>query len=405
MLIHLGAYSIPARGEWVKSVEKMTDERYQVFVDEFDPVDFDAKAMAKLAHEAGMKYAVMTARHHDGFCLFDSKVSDYKYKKRDLVREFVEAFRAEGLRVGIYYSVIDWHHPDYPHYGDALHPMRDNPAFKDAKHDWDRYLKFMHAQVEELVSNYGQIDILWLDFSYGPMTGEKWKASELVKMVRSHQPGIILNNRLGGDGATGLGSQTIGDFETPEQGIPDSPRVDNLGRPIPWEACLTMNNNWGFNLADNQWKSPKLIVHTLVDCVNKNGNLLLNVGPDAKGNVPEESVRILKEVGKWMKQNHASIYNCGASELHKPDWGRFTQNGKMLYAHLMNPHIGHVNLKGYADKVRKVTVLNYGSEAATANQWWGDASTGNFFINIKSPTYETYVMPDDIDTVFEIELK
>ncbi len=406
MFIHFGAYSIPARGEWVKSVEKMSNEQYQKFVDEFDPVDFDAKALAKLAKEAGMKYAVMTSRHHDGFCMFDSKVSDYKYKKRDLVREFFDAFRNEGLKVGLYYSIIDWHHQDYPHYGDPRHPMRDNPEFRGAEHNWDRYLDFMHAQVEELVSNYGRIDILWLDFSYGEMSGEKWKARELVNMVRKHQPGIILNNRLGGDGVTSLGGDSaFGDFETPEQGIPDSGKVDEQGRAVPWEACLTLNNNWGFSKDDEQWKSPRLIIHTLVNCVSKNGNLLLNVGPDGNGNIPEESVCILKEVGKWMKQNSASIYNCGAADLPKPDWGRFTQNGKYLYAHLMHPKIGHINLKGFDGKVEKVTVLSDGSEAVTATQWWGDASKDNFFINIKAPTYRTYIMPDDIDTVFEITLK
>ncbi len=158
-------------------------------------------------------------------------------------------------------------------------------------------------------------------------------------------------------------------------------------------------------LADNEWKSPRLIIHTLVNCVSKNGNLLLNVGPDAKGNIPEESVRILKEVGKWMKGNHRSIYNCGAAELPKPEWGHFTQNGGFLYAHLMNPHIGHINLKGFADKVEKVRLLSTGTGAAVATQWWGDNSADSFFVNIKAPTYKTYNLPDETDTVFEIELK
>jgi len=295
MFIHFGAYSIPARGEWVKSVEKMSNEQYQKYIDEFDPVDFDAKAVAKLAKEAGMKYAVMTSRHHDGFCMFDSKVSGYKYKKRDLVREFLEACRAEGLKAGLYYSIIDWHHPDYPHYGDPHHPMRDNPEFKGAEHNWERYLDFMHAQVEELVTNYGKIDILWLDFSYGKMSGEKWKARELVNMVRKHRSGIILNNRLGGDGASSLDADSaFGDFETPEQGIPDNGKVDRMGRAVPWEACLTLNNNWGFSKDDDQWKSPRLIIHTLVNCASKDGNLLLNIGPDAKGNIPDESVVVCR---------------------------------------------------------------------------------------------------------------
>lgn len=248
MFIHFGAYSIPARGEWVKNVEKITDEEYQKYIDEFNPVDYDPVLWAKLAKEAGMKYAVMTAKHHDGFCLFDSKLTEYKSTnfncKQDLIREYADAFRAEGLKVGLYYSLIDWHRSDYPHYDDMHHPMRNNPEYKNAEHNWDRYLEYMHAQVKELVTECGRIDILWLDFSYGQMRGEKWRATDLVNMIREYQPDIILNNRLAGDGATSLAAgASLGDFDTPEQGIPDTPRIDGLGRPIPWEACLTMNNS------------------------------------------------------------------------------------------------------------------------------------------------------------------
>ena len=192
MFIHWGLYSIPACGEWMMSQKEMTIEEYSKYFDQFDPVDYDPKKWVRLAKKAGMKYVVLTAKHHDGFCLFDSKLTDYKSTNtkagRDLVREFVDACREEGLKVGLYFSIIDWHHPDFPKYGDRQHPMRNNPAYKDEKIDFDRYLAYMHGQIKELVTGYGKLDLLWFDFSYDDMTGEKWKATELIKMVRKYQP-------------------------------------------------------------------------------------------------------------------------------------------------------------------------------------------------------------------------
>ncbi|MDD2282856.1 MAG: alpha-L-fucosidase, partial [Eubacteriales bacterium] len=230
MFIHWGLYSIPARGEWVMTAEKMCKEEYQAYFDEFNPLNYDPKSWAKAAKTAGMKYAVMTAKHHDGFCLFDSKLTDYKATntrgQRDLIKEYTDAFRAEGLKVGLYYSLIDWQHPDYPHYGDRHHPMRDNPAYRNTKHDFDNYLKYMHGQVRELCTNYGKINILWFDFSYDQMVGEKWKAAELITMVRELQPDVIIDNRLEASGEnagsirTGNPSFYAGDFASPEQIIP-----------------------------------------------------------------------------------------------------------------------------------------------------------------------------------------
>ncbi len=409
MFIHFGAYAVPARGEWVKSVEKMTTEKYQQYIEQFKPLNYNPKEWAKLAKKAGMKYVVMTAKHHDGYCLFDSKYTDYDiasyFKGRDLVKEYLDAFRDEGLKVGLYYSIIDWHHNDYPNVGN--HPLRDNEEYGKQEFKWDNYLEYMHNQVEELVTGYGRIDIMWFDYSFGDYYGEKWKAAELVKMVRKHQPGIILNNRLGGSGSGNIEGVSFswGDFETPEQGIPSKALKDPYGNPIPWEACLTLNNNWGYNAFDNNWKSPELVIHTLVECVSKSGNLLLNVGPNAKGEIPDESVKILKKVGKWMDKNSKSIYGCKAADMPKPEWGRYTQNGNMLYAHWMYPKIGHINVPGIADKVKFVTILADGAEAPTSTNWWGNREKNTFFINVDSPTYKCYELPDAIDTVFEIELE
>ena len=200
MFIHWGLYAIPARGEWVRSTEQIPKEDYMKYFEEFNPVDFEPRKWAKAAKEAGMKYVVLTAKHHDGFCLFDSQYTDFKSTNtkcgRDLVAEYVDAVRAEGLKVGLYFSLLDWFHDDFPHYGDRNHPMRNNPAYKNDDRDFDRYLTYMHNQVGEICTNYGKLDVLWFDFSYDTLRGEAWKATELINMVRKLQPDVIIDNRL-----------------------------------------------------------------------------------------------------------------------------------------------------------------------------------------------------------------
>jgi alpha-L-fucosidase len=410
MFIHFGAYAVPARGEWVQSNERLTAEQYRRYVDAFRPNDFDAREWARIARQAGMKYAVMTAKHHDGYCLFDSALTDYKvsprFDGRDIVREYLDAFRAEGLKVGLYYSLIDWHHPDYPNVGN--HPNRDDPEYGKAERKWERYLEYLHGQVRELVTEYGRLDLLWLDFSFDDYRGERWKAAELVKLVRTHQPHILLNNRLDVNPGVGNAARDIGpfgDFETPEQGIPEAGLQDAYGQPVPWEACLTLNNNWGYHATDPHWKSKELVVHTLVECVSKNGNLLLNVGPDARGRIPDPSIEILEAVGGWMRKNGESIYGCGAASAPKPEWGRFTQRGRTVYAHWMYPHVGHINLGGLGERIGEVVLLHDGAEAKTARTWWGNQEAGNFFVNVNEPTYQTFALPDSIDTVLRVELE
>jgi alpha-L-fucosidase len=336
--------------------------------------------------------------------MFDSKLTDYKistkFKGRDIVREFLDAFRAEGLKVGLYYSLIDWHHSDYPNVGN--HPQRDDKEYAKRNFNWDNYITYMHGQVEELVKNYGKIDIMWFDYSFDNYNGEKWKAKELLQMVHKYQPDIILDNRLdinNGTKTSGRMVSSIGDFETPEQGIPDAALVDKYNNPIPWETCLTLNDNWGYNEFDKNWKSPELIVQCLVNCVSKNGNMLLNVGPDARGNIPDESSRILSDVGKWMDKNSESIYGCGASHLTKPDWGRYTQKGNTVYAHWMYPNLGQLNAKGVDAK--NVYLLDTGAELPFQTTWWGNTEPGSFFITVCNSTEK----PVKYDTVVKIELK
>ena len=412
MFIHWGIYAIPARGEWIRCNERISVEDYQQYFDEFDPVDYVPKAWAKAAKEAGMRYAVLTAKHHDGFCLFDSQHTDYKATKtkagRDLVREYVDAFRAEGLKVGFYYSTIDWHHPDFPHFGDRQHPMRDNPAFRDVKHNFDNYLDYMHAQVKELVTNYGQIDILWFDFSYDHLHGEAWRATELVNMVRTYQPDVIIDNRLEASGE-GFGSLITehpnvysGDFLSPEQIIPPHGIVNYKGDPVAWEACVTMNNNWGFHGTDKHFKPAPMLIRKLVECVSKGGNLLLNVGPDARGRILEQSLTALAEIGRWMRDNKDSIYGCGIADIENPDFGRVTKKGNKLYFHIFDNPIGYLPLVGVkADDVKAVRMLATGHELKVERNWITNNYPGICFVSLGPDP----VLPDETDTVVMVELK
>ncbi len=412
MFIHWGIYSTPARGEWVRSIEKISVEDYQPYFDNFDPVDYDPKKWAKIAKEAGMKYAVLTAKHHDGFCLFDSKLTDYKSTntkaKRDLVREYLEAFRAEGIKVGLYYSLIDWPHEDFPHFGDKHHPMRNNENYKNDNRNFDNYLDYMHGQVKELCTEYGKLDLMWFDFSYDNLQGEKWRASELVKTIRTHQPDIILDNRLEVSGS-GFGSlitenpsDFCGDFVSPEQIIPPKGIVDYKGDPVVWEACITMNNNWGYNEKDHYYKPYAMLIRKLVECVSKGGNLLLNVGPDAKGNIPDPSIRILKNMGDWMKKNSESIYNCTFSNVEKPEFGRITQNKNVLYFHVFDNPIGFVPLTGVKrDDIKFVQALHSGAELPIIRNWITDNYPDITFVSLGDDP----VMVDEVDTVIKVTLK
>ncbi len=411
MFIHFGLYSIPARGEWVRSIEKMPESEYLSYFQAFEPDRFDAREWAKLAKQSGMKYAVLTAKHHDGFCLFDSNFTDFKSTNTkadiDFVREFLDAFRAEGLKVGLYYSLLDWHHPDYPHYGDLHHPMRDNPAYGNQSRNFDRYLDYMHAQIKELCSNYGKLDLLWFDFSYGEMRGEKWKATDLIRMVRSLQKDIVINNRLevSGEGFGSLAAcnpnEYHGDFITPEKIIPPYGLTDAEGKPMIWESCITMNNSWGYCSTDKYFKPSGLLIKKLVECVSKGGNMILNLGPDGRGAIPKESVRVLNEIGQWMEIYGKSIYSCGKSSFPKPEYGRITQNGNLLYYHLFENTLGPLPLMGIElERIKKIRLLSDGTEIRVSNSWVHSDYPDIVFADL-GPNPVLY---NPIDTVIEIEL-
>lgn len=415
MFIHWGLYAIPGRGEWIQSYEETPKKDYETYFEEWNPDRYDPKEWARIAKQAGMKYAVLTTKHHEGFCLFDSAYTEFKSTNtpcgRDLVREFVDAFRAEGIRVGFYYSLLDWHHEDYPAYGDMYHPERNNEALKGKQHDFNVYLDYMHNQVRELLTNYGKIDIIWFDFSYEGHFGKDWRGEELNKMVRELQPGIIINGRLEANGEdygtvmTDEPSIYSGDFACPEMIIPPYGLKTPNGVQIPWEACFTLNNNWGYTPNDKHYKTASQIIKKLVECTSKNGNMIINISPTAKGEIPRQQKEILREVGEWMHENSESIYGCGASGFEKPEWGRYTRKGNKLYAHVTEEVIGAIALPGVNGMVEKARRLSDGYEMLLLTPWVAKEFPGYAFVNYGTPECFSFSVEEKTDTVIELTLK
>lgn len=365
LFVHWGLYALAARHEWVKNRERLTEEEYRPYFEHFSADRYDPATWATAAKAAGMRYAVLTTKHHEGFCLWDSDVTDYKATNtpagRDLVREFTDAFRAEGLGVGLYHSLLDWHHPDFP--VDALHPRRDDEAFRraEAGRDVAGYTAYLHAQVRELLTRYGTIDQIWYDFSYpdetypdgspGGKGTEAWGSAELMALTRELQPDILVNDRLG----------VPGDFVTPEQYQPVAP-MHRDGAPVPWEACQTLNGSWGYDRDNLDWKPVDLLVRMLVDSVSKGGNLLLNVGPTGRGEFDPRALSTLDGIGRWLRRHDRAVYGAGASAFTPPPDCRYTQRGDRLYLHVFAWPMRHLHLAGLAGRVRYAQFLHDGSE-------------------------------------------
>ncbi|MBL8899954.1 MAG: alpha-L-fucosidase [Planctomycetes bacterium] len=355
LFVHWGLYALTEGrsgerddyGEWIRDTARIPEREYRALAERFDARGFEPRAWARLAREAGMRYVVFTAKHHDGFCLFDSEHTTFDSQgsaaQRDLTLEVVEAFRSEGLRVGLYYSILDWDHPDYL-------PRRawDERPAEDA--DFLRYEAYLRAQVKELLTRYGAIDLLWFD---GQWEGTWSHASGLAlhELCRELRPAILVNNRVdkgrAEDGSTTPGF--AGDFATPEQVVPGEALEG------PWETCLTMNSHWGWNAADAQWKSTRELVRTLIDVASKGGNLLLNVGPRGDGSFPPQAVERLQQIGAWMAQNSESIRGTEASPIGAFPWGRATwkprEKGGTLYLHVFDwPENGVLRVPGVGNR-------------------------------------------------------
>jgi len=360
MFIHWGVYSVPAGewqgktnyGEWFMEETKMPVSQYEKFAAQFNPVKFNAGDWARMAREAGMKYLVITSKHHDGFALWDSKVSDWDIMAtpfhRDILKELSAACAAEGIRFCFYHSIMDWHHPDWG----TRRAWNDKAT---GTPDMDRYVTYMKAQLKELLTGYGTLGILWFDGEWeDPWTNARGR--DLYDYVRGFQPAIIINNRVG-KGRSGMQGmdkgQGVGDYGTPEQEIPPT----GFGPGVDWESCMTMNNHWGYNRHDQNWKSTTVLIRNLVDCASKGGNYLLNIGPTAEGVFPDASVQRLREIGEWMKVNSEAIYGTTASPFEKLAWGRATQKPGKIYLHVFDwPADGKLAVP-YKSEVTKAYLL------------------------------------------------
>ena len=395
MFITWGLYAQAARHEWVMHHEKISPAEYeQRYFSRFDPDLYNPAHWAAAAARAGMKYFVVTAKHHEGFCLWDSQLTDYKAPRTaarcDLLKPMVAAFRRENLRVGLYYSLLDWHHPQFV-LDRHLGPLRDHPDRDklNQSRDQAKYAAYLRGQVKELLTHYRHVDVLWFDYSYPKPDGSgkgrvDWQSEKLYKLVRQLQPHVLLNNRLDLPTAT--------DFETPEQVVPRQ-RLTVDGRPVVWEACHTFSGSWGYHRDETSWKTVEQLVQLLIDTVSKDGNLLLNVGPTARGTFDDRTMDRLNGIGQWMDVHGRSIYGCGMApvEFPTPSDCRLTYNAakKRMYVHVLAWPFRHLHLDGFKNRVEYAQLLNDGSEI----RFHQDGHQGLNFKGLATPETLTLELP------------
>jgi len=407
MFIHWGLYAIPAGqwngqptkgiGEWIMDRANIPMADYEKLASQFNPTKYDPAQWARLAKQAGMKYVVITSKHHDGFCLFDSKATKYDMVDatpygKDLLRPLAAECRKQGLKFCVYYSIMDWHHPaQYRNSEKKYNPTKMYPERKA------EYVAYMKLQLKELIDQCDP-EVLWFDGEW-PEWWTEPDGRDLYAYLRGLKPRLIINNRIGKgrkgmDGINKADQVYAGDFGTPEQKIPAT------GLPgVDWESCMTMNGTWGYRSDDQNWKSAETLIRNLIDIASKGGNYLLNVGPTAEGQIPEASVERLAEIGRWMAANGESIYATHASPLGAFDWGRCTSKTlpggvTRLYLHVFKrPESGKLALSGLKGKPVAASLLVGGQRLGVEQK--GDA------VSITLPAE----LPDKIATVVVLDVQ
>lgn len=400
MFMHWGIYSVPAgvwngrsEGEWMHMTSNIPAETYEKLAGKFNPVKFDADKWVSVIKEAGMKYLVLTTKHHDGFCMFRTRMTKYNIVDatpfgRDPVKALTAACRKQGIVPCLYYSVKDWHHPEYPlemTWRNKQHPQGFKGHFKpDA--DYVKYLDYMQEQLRELLTNYGPIGVLWFDWGVmPPIPAYQKKADEIKGMIRKLQPDCLINDRFGG---------IKGDYGTPEQRIPGSVQSSIF------ESCITLNNSWSYKKTDNNWKDAATVVHSLVDLVQKGGNYLLNVAPSPAGVIPPAAIKVLKQVGKWLRVNGESVYGAGTSTFHTKflgDIDAVTERPGRCYLHVFK-WPDDLKLFWY-DVARNQFVKAYLLADAKRTPLKVDVYPQSLVLHLPS------VAPDPLDSVIVLELK
>jgi alpha-L-fucosidase len=367
LFVHWGVMAIPERGDWVMQREHIPVDEYEALGARFTAEAWNPTEQAALARRAGMRYGVLVTRHHDGFCLWDTATTAFKAPNtpagRDLVREWTDAFRAEGLEVGLYYSLLDWRFDAY-----WRGPRRDPTG-------WAAFRDVVHEQIRELLSGYGDIGVLWYD-GFWPYSGGDWGADELAAMARALQPGILLNDRSGAPG----------DFTTPEQSLPLIPPLTR------WEACMTTNDHWGWHSGDHNWKTPADVIHALVRCAAGAGNLLLNIGPKPDGSLPAEAVDPIERAGEWLSVNGASVYGALRSPFLAHAYGPVTCKPGKLYLHCFAEAEDELRLGFVANRATGARYLDGAGELEVRQN--GDVLTVTDLVGYALDPYDTVIEVD-----------
>lgn len=378
IFIHWGIYAVNGVSEsWSFFNNYLPYDEYMSQLNGFTASKYNPKEWVDLIKESGARYTVITTKHHDGVALWDTKAGDLSVvkktpAKRDLIAPFAEEVRKQGLKLGLYYSLLDWSHPDYPN------KTRTEVRYKEDQKRWDSFKKFNFAQLEELNTTW-KPSLYWFDGDW-EQSAEKWDSKGIVNLLRSTNPDVIINSRI----------QGYGDYATPEQGVP-------IVRPESkyWELCMTMNDSWGYQHSDKNYKTPHMLLRTFVDCLSMGGNLLLDIGPKEDGTIPEEQVAILKEFGRWIKKHKEAVYEtkAGIPAEHFQGYTTLSKGGDILYLYLPYKPNGPIEVKGLMNKVNRVWVVGNGTMLPYKihnKNYWSEVP-GNLYIDIPERVQDSQI--------------
>jgi len=365
LFIHWGLSSYRGCGVWGRHYQNIPQDEYEKDIANFNPVNFNPEEWAELVWNAGMRYVVFTTKHHEGFCMYDSHYTDFKITNspygKDITQQLTDAFRDKGFKIGYYHSLVDWNHPDYVPCPEC--PAYENEQHNPQPHNLKNYQRYLYNSVEQLLTEYGKINILWLDYTSRFKTSKEWDPDRLVEMIYRVQPEILLNDRLSYDKANYLG-----DFLTPEISVPNQP-VSVNGVRMPWETCMTLNEHWGYYQGDDNFKPWQTITTALINCVSKNGNLLMNVGPDSNGDLPLQTQEILKNIADWNQYSSEAYHCAGPATFTSPAGTLYTCKEGVLYLYLMQKPMGDILLPGLRGKIKQGTLLRDGSPIHIESEW------------------------------------